>query len=114
VTISSASRLAFDREKLKARDFEPLRPGVMISRLYEDEATGASAAVLRYAPGGRVPKHRHDGYEHVYVLEGEQSDENGSYPAGSFVINAPGSAHSVWSDSGCLALLVWSNSITFL
>jgi anti-sigma factor ChrR (cupin superfamily) len=114
VTISSALRLAFNAENLKARDFEPLRPGVTISRLYEDEATRASAAVLRYAPGGRVPKHRHDGYEHVYVLEGEQSDENGSYPAGSFVINPPGSGHSVWSDSGCLALLVWSNSITFL
>jgi anti-sigma factor ChrR (cupin superfamily) len=106
--------VAFDWKKLGDRTFEPLRPGVMISRLYEDAGTGASAAVLRYAPGGRVPKHRHNGYEHIYVLEGEQSDENGTYAAGAFVINAPGSAHSVWSDSGCLALLVWSKSITFL
>jgi anti-sigma factor ChrR (cupin superfamily) len=114
VKIPSVLPLAFDWEKLADRDFEPLRPGVEISRLYDDPATGASAAVLRYAPGGRIPKHRHGGYEHVFILRGEQSDENGSYPAGSLVINAPGSAHSVWSDSGCLALLVWSSSITFL
>jgi len=106
--------VAFDSKNLANRTFEPLRPGVMISRLYEDATSGAAAAVLRYSSGGRVPKHRHDGYEHVYVLEGEQSDENGSYPAGTFVINPPGTAHSVWSDSGCLALLVWSKSITFL
>jgi len=87
---------------------------VEIARLYDDPATGAAAAVLRYAAGGRIPRHRHEGYEHIFVLEGEQSDEKGSYEAGSFLINAPGSAHSVWSDSGCVALLIWQKSITFL
>lgn len=114
MTIPSVLSLALDPATLGDRQFEPLRPGVTISRLYEDAATGASAALLRYAPGGRIPRHRHDGYEHILVLEGEQSDENGSYSARTLVINAPGSAHSVWSESGCLALLVWQKSITFL
>ena len=55
--------VAFDWKTLAETAFEPLRPGVLISRLYEDATSGASAAVLRYAPGGRVPRHRHDGYE---------------------------------------------------
>ena len=115
VTHPSVLPVTIDWKALADRSgFEPLRPGVELARLYEDLATGASAAVLRYAPGGRVPKHRHDGYEHILVLDGEQSDENGSYAAGAFLINAPGSVHSVWSDAGCVALLIWQKTITFL
>ena len=81
--LEPSSAVLLDAEALAARVFQPLRPGVEISRLYEDAATGAAAAVLRYAPGGRIPRHRHDGYEHVFVLQGEQRDENGSYSAGT-------------------------------
>lgn len=71
-------------------------------------------ALLRYAPGAEVPEHRHEGYELIYVLEGEQSDERGSYPAGSFVINEPGASHRVVSAGGCVVLIHWQRPVVFL
>ncbi len=85
-----------------------------IARIYEDAHTGASAALLRYRAGSRVPAHRHLGYEHVLVLEGEQRDEQGRYAKGSFVVNLPGSQHAVWSPDGCLVLVIWERPVEFL
>jgi anti-sigma factor ChrR (cupin superfamily) len=102
-------------EALKRRsDFRPMREGVEIAELYKDEHTGASAALLRYAPGARVPRHEHSGYEHILVLEGSQRDERGEYPAGTLIVNPPGTAHSVESPSGCLVLILWQRPIHFV
>lgn len=107
-------RLALDPKALsESPDFRPFRDGIDALRLYED-ASGASAAVLRYAPGASVPLHRHQGYEHVYVIAGEQLDERGAYPTGTLIVNAPGTSHRVWSPRGCLVLVVWQAPVTFL
>jgi len=106
-------RFALDALRAQA-DFVPFRPGVEISRLYENEATGASAAILRYAAGASVPEHIHQGYEHVLILEGEQRDHRGSYPAGTLVVNPPGTRHTVTSPEGCIALLIWQNPVHFV
>jgi anti-sigma factor ChrR (cupin superfamily) len=106
--------LSLDPEALAQRPgYEPLRPGVDILYLYKDDASGASSALLRYAPGAEVPAHTHQGFEHVYVLAGEQLDDRGRYPAGSFVVNPPGSGHRVWSPGGCLVLIVWQQAVVF-
>jgi anti-sigma factor ChrR (cupin superfamily) len=106
--------LSLDAEDLARRPgYEPLRPGVDILYLYKDEASGASSALLRYAPGAQVPAHVHPGFEHIYVLSGEQCDDRGRYPAGSFVVNPPGSGHRVWSPEGCLVLIVWQRAVAF-
>ena len=91
--------------------FEPFRDGVDIHHIKQ----GAPAvALLRYAPGARVPMHRHTGLESVLVLEGEQSDERGTYPEGSFVLNPEGSSHSVWSETGCVVLIQWERPVEIL
>jgi anti-sigma factor ChrR (cupin superfamily) len=95
------------------RGWKAMRPGVDIRHL-AGVGDGPTAALLRYAPGARVPKHRHAGFEVIYVLEGAQSDERGTYPAGTLVVNPEGGAHSVRSDDGCLVLIVWERSIEFL
>lgn len=106
---------SFALDSLRTREnFLPFRPGVEIARLYQNDATGASAAVLRYAPGASVPEHIHQGYEHVIVLEGEQRDHRGSYPAGTLVVNPPGTRHTVTSPGGCIALLIWQNPVQFV
>jgi anti-sigma factor ChrR (cupin superfamily) len=105
--------LSLDPAALAKRlDFRPFRPGIEILRLYEQD--GGAAAVLRYRPGARLPAHRHEAHELIYVLAGEQSDERGSYPAGTVIVNPPGSSHSVWSPTGCLVLVVWRGPVTFL
>ena len=103
-----------DPEALAKRTgYVPLRPGVDILYLYRDEPSGSSCALLKYAPGAEVPEHSHQGFEHVYVLDGEQSDPRGTYAKGSFVINPPGTMHRVWSTPGCLALIVWQKPVAF-
>jgi anti-sigma factor ChrR (cupin superfamily) len=93
--------------------FQPYFPGVEIHRIYGDESAGPSAILLRYQPGGRAHQHTHPGYEHIYVLSGEQSDERGSYPAGTLVINPPGSHHEVHSARGCLVLVIKEQPVVF-
>ena len=92
-------------------DWKPFHPGIEIYQLYEPQQDGSQAALLRYLPGASVPLHEHPGFEHILVLSGEQSDENGTYTAGSFVINPPGSRHSVISKIGCIVLLIWEKPV---
>jgi anti-sigma factor ChrR (cupin superfamily) len=94
--------------------FERFRPGMEVHWLQIGEAAEPSVAVLKYAPGSRVPRHRHSGLETIVVLDGMQSDENGDYPAGTVVLNATGSEHSVWSAQGCVVLIQWDKPIAFL
>jgi urea transporter len=95
-------------------DWKPFRPGVYALWLYDEGGGGAAAVLLRYEPGAQVALHEHVGYEHVLILEGEQSDEAGTYPAGSFVINPPGTKHSPRSAAGCVALLIYEKAVRFL
>ncbi|MGC4033067.1 MAG: cupin domain-containing protein [Tepidisphaeraceae bacterium] len=96
-----------DAAELDGLAWQPFYPGVEIVSLYQTPAGGPSAALLKYAPGSRVPRHRHAGYEHILILRGSQSDDTGTYATGEFVINLPGTVHAVWSDGGCVALLIW-------
>jgi anti-sigma factor ChrR (cupin superfamily) len=91
--------------------WEPFHPGVDIYRLYKDSEGGAAAALLRYKPGASVPMHIHTGFEHIVVLSGSQTDENGEYQAGTLVINLPGSHHNVMSQTGCIVLAIWEKPV---
>ena len=93
------------------RPFEPFREGVEISWIRRGNP---GVALLRYAPGARVPRHLHTGLETILVLDGSQSDERGTYPAGSLVLNEAGSEHSVWSDDGCVILIEWETPVRML
>jgi anti-sigma factor ChrR (cupin superfamily) len=96
--------------KLSWRQFAP---GVSIHRLW-GAADARSGALLRYTPGAKVPRHRHEGTEHIYVLLGSQRDERGEYVAGTHVVNPPGSIHAVSSPDGCVVFAVWERPNTFL
>ncbi len=102
-------------KKLQATDdWKPFRPGVTAHWLYNEGEGQAAAVLLRYEAGARVMLHEHIGYEHMYVLEGDQYDENGSYPAGSFVVHPPGTRHSPGSAKGCIALLIYEKGVRFI
>ncbi len=78
-------------------------PGVerrMLERIGDESARATS--IVRYQPGARFAKHTHDLGEEILVLEGTFSDELGDYPAGTYLMNPPGSAHSPYSETGCL------------
>jgi anti-sigma factor ChrR (cupin superfamily) len=93
--------------------WQPFRPGVQIQILYEGKDSGSAAALLCYEPGAAVPPHEHLGHEHILVLDGSQHDENGTYAAGTFVVNRPHSVHRVASDGGCVVLIIWEKGVRF-
>ena len=99
---------------LIAKGWEPLREGVEVLRLWGDADAGASVALLRYQPGAHVPRHRHTGFEAIFVISGSQSDERGTYGPGSFVVNPDGDEHSVRSDEGCMVLILWERPVVFV
>ncbi len=59
-------------------------------------------ALVRWQPGTRFPLHSHPGGEEIFVLEGVFEDDQGAYPAGTWLRNPPGSHHGPFSHSGCL------------
>ena len=58
-------------------------------------------ALVRWAPGTIFQPHGHPGGEEILVLEGVFQDERGTYPAGTWLRNPPGSCHRPWSEVGC-------------
>lgn len=65
---------------------------MMLDRIGKE--TGHATSLVRYAPNSAFPPHVHAGGEEVLVLEGEFSDEHGSYTAGSYLRNPKGTKHS--------------------
>jgi anti-sigma factor ChrR (cupin superfamily) len=72
-----------------------------------DEVARATSLV-RYAPGSQFKRHTHGGGEEILVLDGVFSDEQGDYPAGTYVRNPPGTSHAPHSGDGCtLFVKLW-------
>ena len=77
-------------------------PGVdrrMLHRMGEEVAQATS--IVRYAPGSHFSAHTHTGGEEFLVLEGVFQDEQGDYPAGSYIRNPPQSRHTPGAALGC-------------
>jgi anti-sigma factor ChrR (cupin superfamily) len=71
----------------------------LLARNGEELATATS--VVQYAPGAVFPKHAHPQGEEIMVLDGLLQDEDGVYPAGTYIKNPHGSTHSPSSVGGC-------------
>ena len=72
----------------------------MLDRVGGEVARATS--LVRYQPGSSFARHVHGGGEEILVLEGVFSDEQGNYPAGSYLRNPPGSSHAPFSREGCV------------
>ena len=103
-------------ELARLKGWRAFRDGVDILPLYGNPQVGgeASAALLRYSPGARVPRHAHPGFEHIIVLDGAQHDAAGTYGPGTCVISSPGTEHAVASEHGCIVLAIWNQPVCFL
>lgn len=72
---------------------------------------GPAAALLKYKPGAWVTRHVHLGYELIFVLEGELTNDTGTHKAGTLEICPPGSSHNLSSEKGCVFLVVWEQPV---
>lgn len=100
----------FDRRAVDlpagARWWPSPEPGV--SRRLLDRVGGEIAratSVVRYAPGSRFAEHVHGGGEELLVLDGVFSDDEGDYPAGTYLRNPIGTRHAPRSQPGCTLLV---------
>ena len=59
-------------------------------------------ALVKWAAGTTFQRHRHWGGEEIFVLDGTFVDEQGMYPAGTWLRNPSGSVHTPLSPGGCL------------
>lgn len=81
-------------------------PGIHWKVLWEEH--DRRAVLVRYGPGAAIPRHRHLGDEHIWVLEGSVSDDTGTCTAGNYARRPPGCVHSVVSRDGALVLAIMS------
>ena len=68
----------------------------------EGKESGHTTSVVQYLPDSKFDEHSHPLGEEIFVLDGMFSDENGDYPAGTYIRNPPGSHHSPFSQEGCV------------
>ena len=91
--------------EVDALPWEPTRfPGIETKTLFIDKATGSVTALIKMAPGARLPDHEHPLSEQSFVIEGTLADDDGSCTAGNFVWRPAGSRHQAWSPDGCVVL----------
>ncbi|MBC7939886.1 MAG: cupin domain-containing protein [Chitinophagaceae bacterium] len=74
-----------------------LVPGLSVLPLHEFD--GVSTALVRWAPQTRFGAHAHPGGEEILVLEGLFRDEQGEYPAGTWLRSPRWSRHTPFTDS---------------
>ena len=64
--------------------------------------SGQVTSVVRYDADSNFPTHEHPDGEEILVLEGVFSDEQGDWPAGTFLLNPEGFRHAPFSKEGCV------------
>ena len=64
-------------------------------------------------PGARVPRHSHLGNEIMLVLDGDISDNFGSYRVSDFVFRKLKEEHRQTTDGGCICLFVTDAPLIF-
>src|SRR5919204_4582328 len=91
--------------------WQEFRPGITFKIVWEDAATKRRAQMTRFAPGTRLPRHRHVGDELIFVIEGALTDEAGTVTAGNVVYRPNGCVHDVSTQHGATALAVLTGDI---
>ena len=89
--------------------WENVAPGISVKLLATDEERHMVSMLVRLAPGGEYPAHTHSGVEELHLLEGELwIDGRRLYP-GDYNRCEPGTGDKrVWSETGCMCVLVTS------
>ncbi len=81
-----------------------MHPGIHAKPLWADEATKRRVQLTRFEPGASLPRHRHNGDEILYVIEGAISDDFGTVTVGNVGYRPNGCVHSVTTVNGATVL----------
>jgi anti-sigma factor ChrR (cupin superfamily) len=84
-----------------------MQPGIHWKRLYVDKASGVVTSLVKMMPGTALPRHRHDGVEQFFVLEGDCNVDGHELGPGDFHCAEAGSVHDkTYTMGGTLFLLL--------
>jgi hypothetical protein len=93
----------------KEPEWREVAPGVSCKLLATDSHAGRVSMLVRLAPGVAYPPHRHAGIEELHLLEGELWIEDRKLYPGAFNRAEPGTSDArVWSETGCMCVLITS------
>ncbi|MGR3291199.1 MAG: cupin domain-containing protein [Paracoccaceae bacterium] len=104
INMDFAERVVIDTQSQPWQD-SPSKGVWRIPLAREAAERGHATSIVRYDPGTSFAPHAHPGGEEIMVLEGVFSDENGDYPAGTYIRNPKGSSHAPYSEPGCTLLV---------
>jgi anti-sigma factor ChrR (cupin superfamily) len=89
--------------------WKQVAPGIEVKLLAADEQNERVSMLVRLAPGGAYPPHRHAGVEELHLLYGELMIEDRKLYPGDYNRGEPGTGDKlVWSETGCTCVLVTS------
>lgn len=91
--------------------WQTMAPNIKAKPLWSDPATKRRAQLTRLEAGATLPRHRHDGDELLYVIEGAISDEAGITRAGCVGYRPNGCVHTVTSQHGATIFAIVTGSI---
>jgi DNA-directed RNA polymerase specialized sigma24 family protein len=90
-------------------DWEEVAPGISCKLLANDLDHHRVSMLVRLAPGGEYPPHRHAGLEELHLLHGELWIDDRKLVPGDYNRALPGSSDKrVWSETGCTCVLITS------
>jgi anti-sigma factor ChrR (cupin superfamily) len=91
--------------------WKEVAPGISCKLLSNDTESDRVSMLVRLAPNTAYPPHRHAGVEELYLLEGELWIENQKLQPGDYNRAEAGTSDQrVWSETGCMCLLITSPS----
>jgi quercetin dioxygenase-like cupin family protein len=88
----------------------PWNPSTLAAKVFVKDVAvtaGLEMQIVRLEPGARLPLHRHESPEFIYVLEGELTLGDQRLSRGWASVASIGSVHAdVHSETGCVFVLV--------
>jgi anti-sigma factor ChrR (cupin superfamily) len=89
-------------------------PGVRQKAIWHDKETKRRAALVRFEPGAKLPRHKHVGDELIFVIEGSVSDESGEVVAGNANYRPNGCTHTVTSKNGATVFALVTGGVEMI
>jgi anti-sigma factor ChrR (cupin superfamily) len=92
-------------------EWREVAPGISCKLLSTDVDMDRVSMLVQLAPGASYPPHRHAGVEELYLLRGELWIDERKLSPGDYNRAECGTADQrVWSETGCMCLLITSPS----
>ncbi len=96
-------------------EWTEMGPGVSVKTVYVDATRDTITTIVRLAPGGRLPRHRHPGAEESFVLEGDCRVNGDVFLPGDYRCAPAGTEDSeVTTQHGTMFLMICPRDIEIL